>query len=170
MADLAATDVTVTILSKRVRGGDGLKQYRVQIAFGDGALTVPAGGIPISKADFGMRHVIESMVFYDQGTSGYKFSYDRSAEKIVVHQSPAVSHNHKLFVNQETTPDAQGTRLNLGASGGLSIENSDATIDGVSDTTGEGGILTETIAAAALAQASAVAIAAQVLEAEVIGW
>jgi hypothetical protein len=170
MTDLAATDVTVTVLKQRI-GEHGYRAHRCKLEFGDGALTYPANGIPITKADFGMPNEIQSMIFYDQGTSGYKFSYDQSAEKIIVHQAPAQSHNHTLFLNDgDVSPDAAASRVNA-AGDKLGINSgSDVTVAGVANQSGSGGILTETLAAAALAEASTVAIAAQILECEVIGW
>jgi hypothetical protein len=118
MADIAAADVTHTILKQRkMSGNPSRKMNLVRLAFGDGSLTVPAGGIPLSKGKMGCPVVIESLKVVDQGTSGYVFNYDQSAEKLVV-----------LFADY------------------------DAVADG------------------ALIQASTVAIAAQTLEVEVIGY
>lgn len=116
MADIAASDVTVTLLTQRKKG-DSRTHNRVRLAFGNGSLTVPAGGIPITKGKLGCPTTIESLVVVDQGTSGYVFNYDQSAEKIVV-----------LFADY------------------------DAVADG------------------ALIEASTVAIAAQTIEVEVIGY
>jgi hypothetical protein len=83
MADLASGDVTYTLLNRR-NMGSSKKTNRVRLAFGDGALTVPANGIPISKGKLGCPTNIESMWVVDQGVSGYVFQYDQSAEKLVV--------------------------------------------------------------------------------------
>ena len=116
MADLAAGDVTYTILNSRI-GARSRRFNRVRLAFGDGALTYPANGIPISKGKCGCPNDVESMVVVDKGLSGYFFQYDQSAEKLVVMYGD-----------------------NNNASDGPMIE------------------------------ASTVAIAAQVIEVEVIGW
>lgn len=116
MADLASGDVTYGISNKRKRE-DGRVQNRVTLAFGDGAKTVPANGIPLLKGSMGCPNVIESLVVCAQGLSGYVFQYVPSTEKLVVMMGD-----------------------NNNASDGPLIE------------------------------ASTVAIAAQALEAEVIGW
>lgn len=116
MADLAASDVAYTILNKR-KLDDSRKSLRVRLAFGDGVDTVPAGGIPLTKGKLGCPVEVESLKVVDQGTSGYRFQYDQSAEKLVV--------MHYDY---------------------------DAVADG------------------AAIQASAVAIAAQTIEVEVLGW
>jgi len=115
MADIAAGDVTYTPLNMR-KMGNSKSQNRVKIQFGDGALTVPANGIPLSKGKMGCPVTVESLWVVDQGLSGYVFQYDQSAEKLIVMYS-----------------------------------NSDAA-DGP------------------LIEAATVAIAAQTLEVEVIGW
>lgn len=149
MADLASGDVTYTLMTQR-KLGDSRTMNRVKLQFGDGALTVPAGGIPLAKGKMGCPTVIESLAVVDQGTSGYKFQYDQSAEKLVVMQAPA----HGLFVVGGQTHDAT-LGLNSSVLGKNTATN--ATITGA-------------VVAAALAEASTVAIAAQVLEVEVIGW
>lgn len=149
MADLAAGDVTYTILNTRTLA-DSRKFNRVRLAFGDGALTVPANGIPLTKAKMGCPVVIESMTIVDQGTSGYKFQYDQSAEKLVVMQAPA----HGLFVVGGQTHDAT-LGLNTSVLGKNTATN--ATITGA-------------VVAAALSEASTVAIAAQTIEVEIVGW
>lgn len=83
MADIAAGDVTYSLVNKRI-GLRGRRCNRVALSFGDGALTVPANGIPITKGKLGCPNDVESMVVVDKGLSGYFFQYDQSAEKLVV--------------------------------------------------------------------------------------
>lgn len=168
MADLAAGDVTYTVLNSRiVNGMPSRKLNRVRMAFGDGALTVPANGIPVSKGKMGCPVVIESMIVVDQGTSGYVFQYDQSAEKLVVMRAPAQTHTHDLFLRDAAVADGATTRVNagdnaLGANTGANIT--------VTGSGANGGIVSTTLAAAALSEASALAIAAQTIEVEVIGY
>lgn len=165
MADLAAGDVTYTLLNAR-KLGDSRNLNRVRLAFGDGALTVPANGIPITKAKCGCPTVIESLVVTDQGTSGYTFQYDQSAEKLVVMQAPAQTHTHDIKVIESVTEDAS-----VGLNGTTFGKNtaSNVTIVGANSAT-TGGVVSATLAAAANAEASTVAIAAQTIEVECIGW
>lgn len=166
MADLAAGDLTYTILNSR-RLADSRVSVRARIAFGNGALTVPAGGIPISKGKLACPNVIESMVIVDQGTSGYKYQYDQSEEKLVVMQSPARTHTHDLSLINGAVADSAGARVNAGAN--LLGANTGANLTVVGGGA-NGGIVSTTLAAAALSEASTVAIAAQTIEVEVIGW
>ena len=165
MADLAASDVTYTMLNTR-KLGDSRNLNRVRLAFGDGALTVPADGIPLTIGKLGCPTIIESMIVVDQGTSGYKFQYDQSAKKLVVMQAPAQTHTHDIKVMASITADAT-----VGLNGSTYGKNTAAnvTIAGANSTT-LGGVVSTTFAAAAGAEASAVAIAAQTIEVEVIGW
>lgn len=116
MADIAAADVTYTMLTQR-KLGDSRNLNRVKIEFGNASLTVPAGGIPLTIGKLGCPTNVESLIVVDQGVSGYKYQYDQSAKKLVV-------------MHGDYDPAAVGP----------------------------------------LVEASTVAIAAQTLEAEVIGW
>ena len=83
-------------------------------------------------------------------------------------QAPAQSHAHDFLVKGGTA--AAGTdALNIKTV----IIGKEAATDATSlaaDTATKGGVLSATLAAAALAQASTVAIAAQVIEVEIIGY
>jgi len=165
MANITASDVTVTIQTKRRI--EGRNHNRCKLVFGDGALTYPAGGVPISKGKLGCPTIIESLKIVDKGTSGYSFSYDQSAEKIVMIQAPAQTHSHDLLLKDSAVADGATTRVNgdtnlLGTNAG-----GDVTVAGGG---ANGGVQSETLAAKAGSEPSAVAIAAQTIEVEVIGW
>lgn len=173
MADLVAADVTYTILNQRRTAGSK-NHNRVRLAFGDGADTVPSGGIPLSKGKLGCPVVIESLVIVDQGTSGYVFQYDQSAEKLVVMHSDATTaadHAHDFLVKGGTAA-ASTDAINIKSV----IIGKEAATDATSvaaDTATKGGVLlagTLAIAAGTLDEANAVAIVAQTIEVEVIGW
>lgn len=169
MADLAAGDVTYTLLNQRiVDGSPSRKLNRVRMAFGNSSLTVPANGIPISKGKLGCPVVIESMIVVDQGTSGYVFQYDQSAEKLVVMRAPAQTHTHDLFLRDNAAgADDATTRVNAGANVLGANTGANITVTGGG---ANGGIVSATLAAAALSEASALAIAAQTIEVEVLGY
>ena len=116
MANIAVGDVTYAILKQR-KNASSQNSNLVRLSFGNGALTYPAGGFPVSIAKLGCPTNVESLHVVDQGVSGYVFNYDQSAQKMVVLRA-----------------------------------DYDAVADG------------------ALIEASAVAIAAQVIEVEVIGY
>ena len=171
MTDLVAADLTYTIVTRR-NLANSRKHNRVRIAFGNSALTVPANGIPISKGKLGCPNEIESMVIVDQGTSGYRFQYDQSAEKLVVMQSPAYAHSHHLSIANAVVATGSGALAaenvvtisanKLGANTGAAIVVSGGGLSG--------GVSAAPLAAQGLAEASTVAIAAQTIEVEVIGW
>lgn len=167
MADLEAADVVYTILNTRkINGSPSRKLNRVRLAFGDASDEYPAGGIPLTKGKLGCPVIVESLVVVDKGTSGYEFKYDQSAEKLVMFQAPAQTHDHDLFLIGGITEDAT-----IGLSSATLGKNTatNVTLNGANSAT-TGGVLSETLAAAAMSQPSAVAIAAQVIEVEVIGW
>lgn len=165
MADIAAADVTYTVLNQR-KMSDSRNLNRIRLAFGDGALLVPAGGIPLTIGKLGCPVIVESLVVVDQGTSGYRFQYDQSAKALVVMQAPAQTHDHDMFIVGSQTHDAT-----LGLNGAELGKNAatNITLNGANSAT-TGGVLSETLAAAALAQATGVAIAAQTIEVEVLGY
>ncbi len=58
MADLAASDVTITINSRKIYGDR--RNVDVTIAFGDGSLNLPTTGVPLPAiAKFGMIKVLD---------------------------------------------------------------------------------------------------------------
>jgi len=83
MADIAASDVTYTLLKARTEG-DSTKVNIVQVAFGNGALTVGSGGVPLTNAKMGCPTTVNSVKVIDQGTSGYVFNYNKATGKLVV--------------------------------------------------------------------------------------
>ena len=165
MADLVAADVTYT-LGERAIEGSSFRRNIVTLAFGDGVDTYPSGGVPLTKGKIGLPTVIQSLKIFDTGGSGFVFSYDEANEKLRMFQRDA--HNHDLFVNQEGTVDAVATRLNIGGAGALNSETADTTISGVADVSGEGGIVTK--AGAALTEIVGVAVVAQTIKVEAVGY
>jgi hypothetical protein len=167
MADIAAGDVAYTIIKvRKLNGNPSRKMNRVKLVFGNGALTYPAAGIPISIGKLGCPVDVESLAIVDKGTSGYSFMYDQSAKKLVMFQSPAQTHAHDMFILGGQTHDAT-LGLNVASLGKNAATN--ITLNGANSAT-TGGVVSATLAAAASVEPSAVAIAAQTIEVEVIGW
>ena len=96
MSDIASGDVTYTMKNVR-RMGNSRVMNRVQLAFGNGALTYPAGGIPILKGKLGCPNVVESLQVVDQGTSGYRFQYDTANSKLVMIYGGSHTHDIKAL-------------------------------------------------------------------------
>jgi hypothetical protein len=168
MTALVATDVTYSIKSQHRMVGIGNRNV-VQLSFGDGALTYPANGIPLTKGKMGCPVNIESLVVVDQGTSGYKFQYDQSAEKLVIIQSPAQNHDHDLkIIGGQAAASTSATAYYATDIFGKEAAT-DATIAGADSAT-KGGVVSATLAAAEMTEITGIAIAAQVIEVEVIGY
>jgi hypothetical protein len=105
MTDLASTNVTVTVNSadRDVLGGGGFKNLTIAtIAFGNGTLTYPTGGVPLpDKAQFGFRNAIDFVSIQQPSANGFIYKYD------------ATDHKIKIFTQGFTT----------GATGAASNEN-----------------------------------------------
>jgi hypothetical protein len=153
VANIAAGDVTYTLLQQRKMNGSPSRNLnRVRLAFGDGALTVPAGGIPLTKAKLGCPTDIESLIVVDQGTSGYIFQYDQSAEKLIVMQSALVVTKAAVLASGEV---------------GVSADAATATLN---NNTIASTLTLKANSPAQVVEASTMAVAAQTIEVEVVGW
>ena len=85
MADLASTDVTLTI--QKLRRTARARTNSVKIAFGNGTLTYPlaGGGVPLPASPllWGLRLSIEDIVLADANDgSGILWKYDRENHKL----------------------------------------------------------------------------------------
>jgi hypothetical protein len=81
MADLAASDITVT--PEEMDFMTFNKVAMAKIKFGDGALTIPAGGIPLPDlVSFGLHKGIKRAIADHVG--GYVFRVDRANHKLMV--------------------------------------------------------------------------------------
>jgi hypothetical protein len=85
MADLASTDVTLT---KIVKHRVGLLKQRIhQVAFGNGALTYPSGGVPLPALSY---FELDHVDFFDLKVvtiNGLTYKYDKTNHKIRIFQS-----------------------------------------------------------------------------------
>lgn len=85
MADIASTDVTVTIIKNQlVRGSPGAERRNlVKIAFGDGSLTYGAG-VPLpGAAKFGMAKSLDYLHPVDNDAGGtFVWKYDYANNKL----------------------------------------------------------------------------------------
>lgn len=88
MADFASTDVTITLVRPQIVRGSpgGLRFHNVKIAFGDGALTYAAGGVPMPAAGkFGLSKRLDAILIYQNGiaTIKYVWTYDPVNNKLI---------------------------------------------------------------------------------------
>jgi|SRR6185437_9320336 len=85
MPNLASSDVTLTVdAATKAIGEKNRRICNVTLAFGDGAKTYPANGVPLpAKGNFGMpRGNIESLDIFDAGGSLAILSYDKTHHTI----------------------------------------------------------------------------------------
>ena len=89
MADIAAGDVTYTIIGQNILESQQ-RMNTIKIQYGDGALTYPAGGIPLTKAKMGLPVNVDSAILYDAGSGdGYVHKYDAANNKIRSYEQDA---------------------------------------------------------------------------------
>lgn len=86
MTALASTDVTITVSDKKI--WSKYRRHEVTIAFGDGALTYPAGGVPMPAfSKFGFARFIQDFQFSDMGSAdGFLHKWDKTNNKIRIWQ------------------------------------------------------------------------------------
>lgn len=166
MANFVAADVTYSSL-KIKKLDDGRKIVQATLAFGDGAKTYAAGGIPLSIGKLGCPTVIDSFAFDDAGIGGYVPQYDKVNKKLVLLQAPAQTHVHDILLKNAAVADGATTRVNAGANLLGANTGGDLTVTGGG---ANGGVVSKTLAAAALVEPSSVAIAAQTIKVTVIGF
>ncbi len=86
MADIASGDVTYTLVKQRKEDSSN-KVVNLTVAFGDGALTYPAGGIPLTAAKMGCPNQIISVLLNSPASAdGYVYKYDLANNKIRIYQ------------------------------------------------------------------------------------
>ena len=103
MPAIGASDVTHTVVRTQSVGIAPRKVVDATLTFGDGALTYPAGGIPVTKANLGLPTVVESVHFSDDGSAdGFIYKYDLANNKVRIWQG-------------DNTAGAAGPAVELGA-------------------------------------------------------
>lgn len=164
MAAIASTDVTYTVVKKTI-GESGYRNFTMTLAFGDGALTYPTGGIPLVAGKLGCPNQILSLnIFSPNSASGYAYKYDAVNKKILLYANAA--HSHPLTLKNAAVADGATTRVNAGANLLGANTGSDITVAGGG---ANGGVQLST-ALAASEVLSSVAPAATTLYVEVVGW
>lgn len=78
MADIAASNVTHTI--KRKDDLNGMKLVQATVAFGNGSLTYPTGGVPSAKEKYGFSRSIQSVKIIESNGDALLYEYDLSAQ------------------------------------------------------------------------------------------
>lgn len=130
MVDLVAANVTVTVNERTIVGKK--RRNRVTVAFGDGALTYPSGGVPMpAAANFGMIRNLDFLTLFDEDdASGIVWKYDRTNNKLRGYRqgvrtgstAAATSPSGAILENMaeaETTFRAMGTAIDTDIDLGL---------------------------------------------------
>lgn len=166
MAAIASANVTYTITKTR-KLEDGRKMVHATLAFGNGALTYPTGGVPLLPGSLGCPNVIDSFVVDDNGGSIYEFSFVKSTNALKLFGNG--THAHSFLLKNAVVADGATTSVNAGANLLGANTGSDITI---AANNANGGIQNSAIGTdgAQVEVASSVAPAAQTLKITVYGY
>lgn len=89
MADIAASDVTYLLQEGTQKASPSDPRFSgvYTLSFGNGALTIAAGGIPLTRAKLGCPTRIDEFVIMDAANAnGFMYKYDASNNAIKVYQ------------------------------------------------------------------------------------
>ncbi|HAJ28117.1 MAG TPA: hypothetical protein DCG53_12885 [Syntrophus sp. (in: bacteria)] len=94
-AALAAANVTVTVNpgDRDLGGGGASKNFTMaSLAFGDGALTYPANGVPLPAIGaFGFHKAIHMGIVVSDPDKGFVYKYDKTNHSIRIYTQGAVT-------------------------------------------------------------------------------
>lgn len=85
MPDIAASDVTYTVGNRFHQPSMGYVN-EVTVAFGNGTLTYPAGGVPLTKARMGCPASLDFVLTDPGSANGFLYKFDKVNEKIRIYQ------------------------------------------------------------------------------------
>ena len=84
MAAIAVTDVTATLVGK-TEIGKVSKTHVMDLTFGNGTLTYPTGGIPLSTSLLGMKRNVDAVQICDASAAdGFVYKWDKTNNKILI--------------------------------------------------------------------------------------
>jgi len=97
MTDIVAANVTYSF-KVRDRAPIGKLGYKSvgTIAFGNGSLYVPAGGIPLTKASMLCPRVIHALEVLGSNVTGYSYEFDKTNVKLVISMVPNLTASGNL--------------------------------------------------------------------------
>lgn len=119
MAAIAATDLTYTIERTDKTPGK-MQRSRVKIVFGDGALTYPSGGVPLTAGKMGCPNYVNAVTVVDSDdASGIVWKWDAANNKLrgyiqgVVVSAAGAATLDDFAINTTTEPLATAVSLGL---------------------------------------------------------
>ena len=110
MPDIASSDVTYT--RQALSSGDGrmessYKHFKFLVEFGDGALTYPAGGVPLDTGKLGCpNHLIELHIMEPEAGNGLVYKYDESAATVRIYEGDYAQVGDAPLVELDSGTDA----------------------------------------------------------------
>lgn len=109
MTALTAANVAVTLV-QTFRGGtqiseESRKRNVVKLVFGDGALTYPAGGVPVPAAGaFGFKRFLEYLTYLDTSNGdAFLYKWDFVNQKIRIYTTSTNTELGSVAVAASTT-------------------------------------------------------------------
>lgn len=100
MADIAAADVAYTLQGGTASANPADPRFRgvFKVVFGNGSLTYPSGGVPLTKAKLGCPTNLQQLTLLDNMSSdGLIYKYDRTNAKIRIYK-PRAAHAHDVLI------------------------------------------------------------------------
>ncbi len=108
MSAIAAGDVTYALQEgTQSASADSNFEAVFSIAFGNGTLTYPAGGVPLTKANLGCPAFVKEFLLLDPASAnGFIYKYDRANEKLRIYQgdNDAVADGALIELTTGATP------------------------------------------------------------------
>lgn len=112
MAAILAANVAYSIIQRK-KLEDNRQHNHLTIVFGNGALTYPTGGVPLTPTQMGLpRGDLNELLIEDAShADGYVYKYDYVNQKIKMFQAPASGPAVLTEIPNSTAPAA--TTLSL---------------------------------------------------------
>lgn len=88
MAAIASTDVTYALQEGTQQTSSSSRLQGIYaITFGNGTLTYPAGGVPLTAGKLGCPASLEELLLVDPANAnGFVYKYDRTNQKLRIYQ------------------------------------------------------------------------------------
>lgn len=112
MANLTSSDVSVSLDARDRHILGKLRMSQGSLAFGDGALTYPYGGVPMPAiGNFGMNKEVSMFDIVDASGDGFIYRYDQANRKIKMFApAPAIVFEEVVTMTDGTTYDTGTTK------------------------------------------------------------
>ena len=113
MADIAAGDVTYTV-QESTQGVDGASNWTAvyKVEFGDGTLTYPSGGVPLTKAKLGCPAHVKAISLLDANdASGLVVKLDYAGLKVRLYEGDFAGTADAALVELDSGSDAPAAQV-----------------------------------------------------------